>query len=505
LSREHEARRESARRESARRFVERGAAVHFLYYGAGKKAERDWGGLAASFSRCDVEGTATRNILETPYADASDAVREALERLHGRYQFGLIEFPLAGGIGFRTVQAKRGGLGFDEVVLAVRADDCSARRREREQRWPSGPEDLEVDFAERFCFENGDIVVTAGRGVVETVRGLGWKETVRQVVCASEGNSAEVGIGGTRGEQPLVTVAVPYYNLGRYLPEALASLAGQDYPRMEVLVVDDGSTDGASLKVLERVRCRYPQFRFLRQANGGIGAARNYGLREARGEFFVPMDADNVARPDMVRRFVAGLTANPTCAAMSCYFRAFADGAAVDSETLYDCRPLGGPWVLASLKNVYGDATAIFRTAALRQAGGYGEERETSFEDWEVFVKLANAGMGVGVIPDHLFSYRHREAGFSRVTSDYRNHRRVLRQFAAMEQLPAAERMLLWEALRGFHRQAEGRRKLLRYHVADAVFGVLAAWPFAAKRLLGALKGLLKAVARPAVRPAVQD
>ena len=95
------------------------------------------------------------------------------------------------------------------------------------------------------------------------------------------GRFCEASLTGRQG--PLVTVCVPHYNLGRHLPETLASLAAQTYPHLEVLVIDDGSTDPASLEVFGRMERRHPQFRFLRQANAGIGATRNRGLFEGRG------------------------------------------------------------------------------------------------------------------------------------------------------------------------------------------------------------------------------
>src|SRR5262249_9259938 len=157
----------------------------------------------------------------------------------------------------------------------------------------------------------------------------------------------------------------------------------------------------------------------------------------------------------------------------------------------YAHRPTGGPHVLASIRNVYGDATAIFRTAAFRAISGYETDRDTSWEDWEAFVKLVNAGQRVEVIPEHLFYYRHLQNGFSRQTNHHANHRRVLRQFIQSgPPLPAAERVALWTALAGFQRRLEqlaDERRCLRYRIADH----LHAWCARAPRFLQGLKWLL--------------
>ena len=278
----------------------------------------------------------------------------------------------------------------------------------------------------------------------------------------------------SRGEGnvlPLVTCAIAHYNLGRYLPGTLATLAAQTYPRLEVIVIDDGSTDAASVEVFEAMRAKYSAWQFHRQANAGIGATRNRILELATGEFFIPVDADNLAKPDMVEKFVTAMQRNPDLATMSCYFLAFdVDAPTLTPERLlYALRPVGGPHALAGIRNVYGDANAIFRTAALRAVGGYETDRGTSCEDWECFVKLVHAGHPLGVVPDHLFYYRHRPGGFSRSTNWFANHQRVLRQFAHPGTLSPADALALWTALLGFHQELKRRESNPRRGLVERV------------------------------------
>jgi glycosyltransferase involved in cell wall biosynthesis len=284
-------------------------------------------------------------------------------------------------------------------------------------------------------------------------------------------------------QDPLVTVAVTYFNLPRYLPEALASLAAQTYANLEVLVVDDGSTSPVAIRVFEEQQRRYPQFRFLSQANGGLSAARNLALAEATGEFFLPVDADNVARPDMVAAFVRGLGRNPDVSAMACYHVAFATTSDLDRRKFaYAYRPTAGPHVMGSFRNVYGDANAIFRTADLRAVNGYEPDRDSTCEDWETFVKLVNAGRKLDVIPEHLFYYRHRAESLVRSTHPYRNHHRILRHFFQSDVLPKHERIGLWSALGGAHSEwspaGTMRRKSLRYLLADRMNRTLRKLPW---------------------------
>ena len=92
---------------------------------------------------------------------------------------------------------------------------------------------------------------------------------------------------------PLVSVVVPVYNMEAFLPETLDSILASDYPNFEVVVVDDGSKDASY-----RIACDYAKkdqrVRAYTQPNGGACAARNQAVRLAKGEFILPVDADNL-------------------------------------------------------------------------------------------------------------------------------------------------------------------------------------------------------------------
>jgi glycosyltransferase involved in cell wall biosynthesis len=100
---------------------------------------------------------------------------------------------------------------------------------------------------------------------------------------------------------PLISCVVPVFNGERYLGEALDSILAQTYRPLELLVVDDGSTDGTAALVT-----RYrDQIRPLFQPNAGQAAARNLGLSVARGEFVAFLDADDLWHPEKLARQMA--------------------------------------------------------------------------------------------------------------------------------------------------------------------------------------------------------
>ena len=108
---------------------------------------------------------------------------------------------------------------------------------------------------------------------------------------------------------PTVSVVIPCFNQGHFLAEAIESVQAQTLPAAELVVVDDGSTDATGV-----VARRYATARYLVQRNLGLARARNRGLRAARGEFLVFLDADDRLRPGALAAGVRELRAHPTAA-----------------------------------------------------------------------------------------------------------------------------------------------------------------------------------------------
>lgn len=109
------------------------------------------------------------------------------------------------------------------------------------------------------------------------------------------------------GQRALVSIIIPNYNYARYLGEAIDSALAQTYSPVEVIVVDDGSTDG-SRSVIEGYG---GSIRPVYQGNAGLPSARNAGIRQAQGDYFVFLDADDLLLPDAVAKLSAGFAAHP--------------------------------------------------------------------------------------------------------------------------------------------------------------------------------------------------
>jgi len=123
----------------------------------------------------------------------------------------------------------------------------------------------------------------------------------------------------------LVSVVIPCYEQAQYVGEAIESVLAQSYPHLEIVVVDDGSTDNVGA-----IASRYPGVRCVREQNGGAASARNAGIRNSNGDFLIFLDADDRLLPEGVEAGVRALEARPECAAAIGTYR----------RTTHDNRPL---------------------------------------------------------------------------------------------------------------------------------------------------------------------
>ena len=132
---------------------------------------------------------------------------------------------------------------------------------------------------------------------------------------AQQAYEAEMG----REDIPLVSISIDLRHTGAGLQDTLTSVAAETYPRLEVLLIDRCGTNGDSAEHLEAIRSRYPRSRLLQQTGGDNGATRHRGLWEARGVYFIPLEAGTLACPEMVEKFVAAMRRSPRLSALACY------------------------------------------------------------------------------------------------------------------------------------------------------------------------------------------
>jgi glycosyltransferase involved in cell wall biosynthesis len=194
---------------------------------------------------------------------------------------------------------------------------------------------------------------------------------------------------------PKVSVVITCYNYGDYLEEAIDSVLGSTFTDIEIIVVNDGSTDPHTLSVLDQLN--KPKTRVVHQTNMGAAAARNAGIRQARGEYIYSLDADDKVHPTLLEKAVAVLDKRPKVGMVSSWLRAFGQ-----KRFVVKYRPYNFYMLLFRNNLVSG---SMFRKIAWEQAGGYYESL-LGYEDWEFWISIGAKGWLGYIIPEPLFLYR---------------------------------------------------------------------------------------------------
>ncbi len=270
-----------------------------------------------------------------------------------------------------------------------------------------------------------------------------------------------------RATAPRVSVHMPVHNSERYLDEAVASIRAQTFEDWELIVINDGSTDG-SLAVLERHADTDPRVRLVSRENRGIGVTRNECLSLARGEFFAAMDSDDISHPERLARQVEYLDNHPDCVAVGTRVRLIdPDGAEIRDWSEYVTHEEIDRAHLAGHGGAMTHPASMFRRQMLVDLGGYRSELDPA-EDFDLFLRLGEVGK-LRNLPEVQFSYRQhpQSAGHARRECQRAGIRRALgeaheRRGLPIPQLSAIEddrvptpaeihRKWTWWALKGRH------------------------------------------------------
>lgn len=207
----------------------------------------------------------------------------------------------------------------------------------------------------------------------------------------------------------LVSVIVPVYNSEQYIAEALDSVLASDYSDIEVICIDDGSSD-SSLQILQEYALRDNRVRVYSQKNAGACVARNYAISLATGEFILPVDSDNKITSTFISRAVAVMLSDEEIKVVAPRAEYFGDKS--------------GEWKLPPFslnllarKNIM-DTCAMFRKSDWERVGGYCGEIKTR-EDWAFWIAMLKDGGKVVRLPEIEFYYRVR-ATSKRATNRHR-------------------------------------------------------------------------------------
>jgi len=192
---------------------------------------------------------------------------------------------------------------------------------------------------------------------------------------------------------PLVSVVIPAYNSAAVLGDAIDSVMTQSYSPIEIIVVDDGSSDATA-----KVVWNYSEVRYLRQSNRGPSAARNHGIAEARGEYIAFLDADDVWLPRKLAEQMSVLEYHSGAGLVFADMQFFSAAAAAQVSMFethgftaeffgQDNRVIDAPSKLVRT-NFIPTSTVLAPKSALVKAGGF-DEQFTKSEDWDLWLRIA--------------------------------------------------------------------------------------------------------------------
>lgn len=204
----------------------------------------------------------------------------------------------------------------------------------------------------------------------------------------------------TKRELPMVSVIVPSYNMEEYIAETLDSVLASRYDNFEVIVVDDGSKD-SSLAIAKSYAERDSRVRVFAQPNSGVSVARNLALKHCRGEYVLPVDADDKIEPTFIAEAAAVLDGDAEVKAVTCRCMFFGNREGEWNLPEYDVHKLATDNRLC--------ASSMYRLKDALRAGGYSEV-VVAREDWEFWISMLKDGGKVVKLPTVGFHYRVRAA-----------------------------------------------------------------------------------------------
>jgi glycosyltransferase involved in cell wall biosynthesis len=211
---------------------------------------------------------------------------------------------------------------------------------------------------------------------------------------------AERNAQGSPFKSGMVSVVVPCFNHGEFLPEAVASVANLRGCDTEIIVVDDGSTDERTSNEMKKLAAE--GITVVRQENKGLAAARNAGIRASRGEYIVPLDADDRLRAGWIEQGIRILESNAQV------------GVVYGDAECFGAR--NGRWIVGPFDPDrllfwnYIHASALYRRCVWEQNHGYdGTMPVQGYEDWDFWLGALEHGWRFTYVPELFFDYRQAE------------------------------------------------------------------------------------------------
>lgn len=208
-----------------------------------------------------------------------------------------------------------------------------------------------------------------------------------------------------------VSIILPCYNDSLFIEQAVNTALAQTLTNIEIILIDDGSNNETK-EILKKLQSKFSNL--ITQDNLGQSAARNAGIKIAKGKYIFVLDSDDFVEPTFCAKAYTILTTNPEVKIVSCFANLIYEDKPVE---LY--KPSGGTIEKFLFKNG-ALGTSMFRKDDWNQVGGYDETMRKGWEDWEFFIRLLKGGGEAFVIDEPLYNYRKRSRSTTSIANDLR-------------------------------------------------------------------------------------
>lgn len=197
-------------------------------------------------------------------------------------------------------------------------------------------------------------------------------------------------------EKPLVSVIIPAYNAEKYIEETVNSALQSTYLPLEIIIVNDGSTD-KTREIIDKLSAENNIIKSFHQKNKGSSAARNAAIGHSQGKYILPLDADDLISPDYIEKAVSVLEERPEVKVVYGDAMFFGEKNGLWRLPEFDIN------LLARRNIIY--ASGIYRRKDFDQTGGYCEDI-AGMEDWDFWISMMKSGGEVHYIASVVFYYR---------------------------------------------------------------------------------------------------
>lgn len=224
--------------------------------------------------------------------------------------------------------------------------------------------------------------------------------------------STTLHFDGVLNEGGLLSVVIPYYNMGEYLYDCLNSIKRSTYTNLEIIIVNDGSTDNGSIETLQKAKSDFT-LQIVNQKNQGLANARNNGAAVATGEFLAFLDPDDTIENGYYEKAVAIFKKYRNVHFVGSWARYFEGG--------NGCWPTFNPeppYIL--FHNMINSSALIYRRKSFTQAGMYDKKMIYGMEDYEHVITMLASGLNGIALPEAFWNYRVRKQSMARQFNDHK-------------------------------------------------------------------------------------